>query len=99
MIRCGTPVAVSWPTAILALISARAEPRIPPDTAWHPVQDLPPTAVRPRARLPYWDESRPRAKPSDTNIGFALALKTFTIAKLRDIYAVLRGSRRSSDQP
>ena len=31
-------------TAYLALVSSGAEPHIPADTAWHPVQDLPPTA-------------------------------------------------------
>src|SRR6202020_3026923 len=31
-------------TPYLALVSADAEPRIPPDTAWHRVENLPPTA-------------------------------------------------------
>ena len=31
-------------TAYLALVSSDADPRIPADTAWHPVQELPPTA-------------------------------------------------------
>src|SRR6201995_4545532 len=32
-------------TAYLALVSADHAPPVPPDTAWHPVASLPPTAV------------------------------------------------------
>lgn len=77
-------------TAYLALVSTDVEPGIPADTAWHALEDLPPTAFdhesiigSARARL--------RAKLSYTNIGFALAPETFTIAQLRDIYAVSLG--------
>jgi ADP-ribose pyrophosphatase YjhB (NUDIX family) len=77
-------------TAYLALISAGAEPRIPPDTAWHPVQDLPPTAFD-HGSLARSGRKRLRAKLSYTNIGFALAPETFTIAQLRDIYAASVG--------
>ena len=77
-------------TAYLALVAADVEPRIPADTAWHPVQDLPPprsTTGRSSGRR----RDRLRAKLSYTNIGFALAPETFTIAQLRDIYAASLG--------
>ena len=77
-------------TAYLALVSADFEPRIPADTAWHPVQDLPPTAFD-HGSIVGSARERLRAKLSYTNIGFALAPETFTIAQLRDIYAASIG--------
>ena len=77
-------------TAYLALVSADVEPRIPPDTAWHPVQDLPPTAFD-HGSIAESGRDRLRAKLSYTNIGFALAPAIFTIAQLRDIYAASVG--------
>ena len=77
-------------TAYLALVSSDAEPRIPPDTAWHPVQGLPPTAFD-HGSIAESGRERLRAKLSYTNIGFALAPETFTIAQLRDIYAASVG--------
>jgi 8-oxo-dGTP diphosphatase len=77
-------------TAYLALVSADVEPRIPPDTAWHSIQNLPPTAFDHRS-LAESGRARLRAKLSYTNIGFALAPATFTIAQLRDIYAAAAG--------
>ncbi len=77
-------------TAYLALVSADAEPRIPPDTAWHPVSDLPPTAFD-HGSIAESGRDRLRAKLSYTNIGFALAPATFTIAQLRDAYAASLG--------
>jgi len=77
-------------TAYLALVSADVEPRIPADTAWHPVQDLPPTAFD-HGSIVVSARERLRAKLSYTNIGFALAPETFTIAQLRDIYAASLG--------
>ena len=77
-------------TAYLALVSADVEPRIPPDTAWHCVQDLPPTAFD-HGSIAESGRDRLRAKLSYTNIGFALAPATFTIAQLRDIYAASAG--------
>jgi len=77
-------------TAYLALVSSDAEPRIPADTAWHPVQDLPLTAFDHRS-IAESGRERLRAKLSYTNIGFALAPETFTIAQLRDIYAASVG--------
>ncbi|MGH3068250.1 MAG: NUDIX hydrolase [Streptosporangiaceae bacterium] len=87
-------------TAYLALVAVdvepdetartRSGPRIPPDTAWHPVQDLPPTAFD-HGSIAESGRDRLRAKLSYTNIGFALAPETFTIAQLRDIYAASAG--------
>ena len=77
-------------TAYLALVTADHEPRVPSDTAWHPVADLPPTAFD-HGSLAESGRERLRAKLSYTNIGFALAPDTFTIAQLRDIYAASVG--------
>jgi 8-oxo-dGTP diphosphatase len=77
-------------TAYLALVATDVEPRVPPDTAWHPVQDLPPTAFD-HGSIAESGRDRLRAKLSYTNIGFALAPGTFTIAQLRDIYAASAG--------
>ena len=77
-------------TGFLGLVPTDADPSLPPDTRWHPVDQLPPTALdhgviieRARGRL--------RAKLSYTNIGFALAPAEFTIAELRRVYATALG--------
>ncbi len=77
-------------TAYLALVSAEVEPRMPADTAWHRVQDLPPTAFD-HGSIARSGRDRLRAKLSYTNVGFALAPATFTVAQLRDIYAASLG--------
>jgi ADP-ribose pyrophosphatase YjhB (NUDIX family) len=77
-------------TAYLALVSVGVEPRVPADTSWHAVADLPPTAFDHGSIIGSARE-RLRAKLSYTNIGFALAPETFTIAQLRDIYAASIG--------
>jgi ADP-ribose pyrophosphatase YjhB (NUDIX family) len=77
-------------TAYLALVATDVDPRVPADTAWHPVQDLPPTAFD-HGSIAESGRDRLRAKLSYTNIGFALAPETFTIAQLRDIYAASAG--------
>jgi 8-oxo-dGTP diphosphatase len=77
-------------TAYLALVTTDAEPRIPPDTAWHAVDALPPTAFD-HGSIVASARERLRAKLSYTNIGFALAPESFTISRLRDIYAASLG--------
>ncbi len=77
-------------TAYLALVASDAEPRIPSDTAWHPVDALPPTAFD-HGSIVESARERLRAKLSYTNIGFALAPESFTISGLRDIYAASLG--------
>jgi ADP-ribose pyrophosphatase YjhB (NUDIX family) len=77
-------------TAYLALVATDVSPRIPADTAWFPVDSLPPTAFDHGSIIGSARE-RLRAKLSYTNIGFALAPSVFTIAQLRDIYAASLG--------
>ena len=77
-------------TAYLALVATDASPRIPADTAWHPIDALPETAFDHGSIIGSARE-RLRAKLSYTNIGFALAPAAFTIAQLRDIYVASLG--------
>ena len=77
-------------TAYLALVTPDARPSLPADTAWHPVDALPPTAFD-HGSIVGSARNRLRAKLSYTNIGFALAPETFTISQLRDTYAAALG--------
>jgi ADP-ribose pyrophosphatase YjhB (NUDIX family) len=77
-------------TAYLGLVPAGVDPQIPADTRWHPVDDLPELAYDHETILLSARE-RLRAKLSYTNLGFALAPPTFTLAELRDIYAAALG--------
>src|SRR3954447_4468919 len=77
-------------TAFLGLVPSNAEPSLPPDTRWHPTDDLPPTAFDHGDAIRAGVE-RLRAKLSYTNIGFALAPPTFTISELRRLYAAALG--------
>ena len=77
-------------TAYLALVATDVDPKVPPDTAWHPVDRLPATGFD-HASIIGSARERLRAKLSYTNVGFALAPPTFTIAELRDIYAASLG--------
>ena len=82
-------------TAYLGLVPRDAEPVLPPDTRWHPVDELPrvafdhePVVLAARERL--------RGKLSYTNIGFALAPARFTISELRDLYRAALGHEVSA---
>lgn len=77
-------------TAYLGLVPAGIDPHIPADTQWHPVDDLPELAYDHEAIL-LGARERLRAKLSYTNLGFALAPPSFTLAELRDIYAAALG--------
>jgi len=77
-------------TCYLGLVPTDAEPRLPRDTAWHPIDDLPPTAFDHHFFVQAAID-RLRAKLSYTNIGFALAPVTFTIAELRAIVSAALG--------
>jgi ADP-ribose pyrophosphatase YjhB (NUDIX family) len=77
-------------TAYLALLGLDVDPRVPADTAWHPVDVLPPTGFD-HASIIGSGRERLRSKLSYTNVGFALAPATFTIAELREIYAASLG--------
>jgi 8-oxo-dGTP diphosphatase len=63
---------------------------VPTDTAWHPVDALPPTAFD-HGEIVLAGRERLRGKLSYSNVGFALAPETFTLAGLRDIYAAALG--------
>ena len=82
-------------TAYLALVTVGAQPRLPADTAWHPVDSLPACAFDHESIIRSARE-RLRAKLSYTNIGFALAPPVFTIAQLRDVYAAALGYELSA---
>jgi 8-oxo-dGTP diphosphatase len=73
-------------TGFLGLVPLDADPRLPEDTGWHPVDDLPPTALD-HGVIVERAYRRLQAKLSYTNIGFALAPAEFTIAELRRVYA------------
>lgn len=77
-------------TAYLGLVPSDSDPRVPADTAWHLVSDLPPMAFDHLA-IVRSGRDRLRGKLSYTNLGFALAPVTFTISDLRDIYAAALG--------
>ena len=77
-------------TAYLGLVPSHLDPVLPEDTAWHPVDALPATAFD-HGSIVGSALARLRAKLSYTNVGFALAPPTFTIAELRVIYVAALG--------
>lgn len=82
-------------TAYLGLVPTDVEPHVPSDTAWHPVDELPPTAFDHHFFIEAAID-RLRAKLSYTNIGFALAPPQFTIAELRDTVSAALGYQVTS---
>ena len=77
-------------TTFLGLVPSDADPELPADTRWHPLDELPrvaydhePILLAARERL--------RGKLSYTNLGFALAPPAFTMAELRDLYTAALG--------
>lgn len=82
-------------TTYLGLVPTDADPSLPADTAWHPVDPLPPTAFD-HGSIALAGRERLRAKLSYTNVGFALAPETFTISELRDLYAAALGHEVSA---
>jgi len=77
-------------TAYLGLVRTDVDPAVPADTVWHPLDSLPPMAFD-HERIALAGRDRLRAKLSYTNLGFALAPETFTMAELRDLYAAALG--------
>ena len=77
-------------TAYLGLVPLGIDPRVPADTRWHPVDPLPSTAFDHGAIVQAGRE-RLRGKLSYSNLGFALAPNTFTLAELRDVYEAALG--------
>ena len=82
-------------TAYLGLVPADQDPILPPDTRWHPVDDLPELAFDHRP-IVLAGRDRLRAKLSYTNIGFALAPQAFTISELRGLYRAALGHTLSA---
>jgi ADP-ribose pyrophosphatase YjhB (NUDIX family) len=77
-------------TAFMGLVPSDADPAVPADTAWFPVDDLPETAFD-HAAIVEDARERLRAKLSYTNLGFALAPREFTVSALRDLYVAALG--------
>lgn len=77
-------------TAYLGLVPLGAEPRVPEDTAWHAVDELPDMAFDHEA-IALAGRERLRAKLSYTNVGFALAPDEFTVSELREVYDAALG--------
>jgi ADP-ribose pyrophosphatase YjhB (NUDIX family) len=77
-------------TAYLGLVRRDLDPELPEDTAWHPVDDLPPLAFD-HEPITLAGRERLRAKLSYTNVGFALAPPSFTISELRELYVAALG--------
>jgi 8-oxo-dGTP diphosphatase len=76
--------------AHLALIPQGAEPELPPDTEWHPVDGLPPIAFG-HAGAVHRAHDRLRGKLSYSNVAFALAPARFTLRELAEIYEAVLG--------
>ena len=77
-------------TAYLGLVPSQLDPLLPQDTAWHPTDARPATAFD-HGSIVGSALGRLRAKLSYTNVAFALAPPTFSIAELRDIYVAALG--------
>jgi ADP-ribose pyrophosphatase YjhB (NUDIX family) len=77
-------------TAYLGLVPLGMDPRVPEDTRWHRVDALPEMAFD-HGAIVLAGRDRLRAKLSYSNIGFALAPETFTLAELRDVYEAALG--------
>jgi len=77
-------------TAYLGLVPLGLDPRVPSDTRWHTVDALPETAFD-HGVIVLAGRDRLRGKLSYSNIGFALASETFTLAELRDVYEAALG--------
>ena len=77
-------------TAFLGLVPSGLDPQVPEDTRWHPVDELPELAYD-HEEILLSARERLRGKLSYTNLGFALAPPSFTLAELRDLYAAALG--------
>ena len=77
-------------TAYLGLVPLGIDPRVPADTRWHPVERLPRTAFD-HGAIVLAGRERLRAKLSYSNVAFALAPETFTLAELSELYEAALG--------
>jgi ADP-ribose pyrophosphatase YjhB (NUDIX family) len=84
------PVRRELATGYLGLVPSGLDPKVPEDTRWHPLDELPELAYDHEDILLSARE-RLRAKLSYTNLGFAIAPPSFTLAELRDLYAAALG--------
>lgn len=95
----GAPARDPWDrtiaTAFLVLLPWSGDPGPGGDLAWLPVDDLPDLAFD-HGELTQVGTERLRAKLSYTNIAFALAPETFTVAQLRDAYCAALGHEISA---
>ena len=82
-------------TAYLGLVALGVDPDVPDDTAWHAVDDLPPTAFD-HGGIVLAGRERLRGKLSYSNAGFAIAPATFTLAELREVYVAALGHEVSA---
>lgn len=77
-------------STFLGLVPLPADPRLPPDTAWHPVRSLPSMSFDHRTVVQRAGD-RLAGKLSYTNIAFALAPAEFTLSTLRELYGAVLG--------
>jgi 8-oxo-dGTP diphosphatase len=84
------PVRRELATGYLGLVPSGLDPRVPADTRWHALDELPQLAYD-HEEILLSARERLRAKLSYTNLGFALAPPSFTLAQLRDLYAAALG--------
>lgn len=77
-------------TAFLGLVPSGLDPQLPRDTRWHSLDELPELAYD-HEEILLGARERLRGKLSYTNLGFALAPPSFTLAELRDLYAAALG--------
>lgn len=77
-------------TGYLGLVPLGVDPHLPPDTRWHSVERLPETAFD-HGAIVLAARERLRGKLSYSNVGFALAPPTFTLAELREVYVAALG--------
>jgi ADP-ribose pyrophosphatase YjhB (NUDIX family) len=78
-------------TTYLGLVPRGLDPVLPPDTSWHEVDSLPTPTAFDHGPMVLAGRERLRAKLSYTNIGFALAPKSFTMSELSAIYTAALG--------
>ncbi|HZC75501.1 MAG TPA: NUDIX domain-containing protein [Gaiellaceae bacterium] len=84
------PVRRELATGYLGLVPSGLDPSVPDDTCWHPLDELPELAYD-HEEILLSARERLRGKLSYTNLGFALAPPSFTLAQLRDLYAAALG--------
>lgn len=77
-------------TSYLGLVPGDADPQLPADTRWHPVDALPRLAFD-HAEIVEAGRSRLRSKLSYTNLGFALVPPAFTMSELARYYRAALG--------